>query len=413
MDKLKQIIEELYPINATLLGEGYNQRLELLKKYFNLWTFEILSGTELGTWTVPDEWVVRDAWVKFKGKKILDYKKQPLHLIVGSLPFQGKLNLKEFSEHLHWSDTRPDAVPYVMKFYEKVWGFCLSKKQKEKLKEGEYEVFIDTEWKPGKMKIGVHTILGKSDREILLFAHLDHPFQANDNLSGVACMLDIVSKIKSDHTIKIVFCPETIGSIAYAHLQDISKVNFVIAVDICGNDKPILMLKSYDQEARINRIAHCALQMAGNGYSKGKFRSTIGSDETVFNDPLIGIPGICLTTHDKTWLDYHTEFDTLDKINYDKIQEMSNLIVKIIDVADRDYIPKRNFKGQLFRTKYGLQSELKQLNLNYDYFFYRIDGKITLAELCADHELNFSVMYEVMDKLIKDGKIKKVEINNQ
>lgn len=405
---MQKLINELYPINATLLGSGINQRLEILKNYFDLKITEVSSGTKFGSWTIPEEWVVIDAWIKFKGKKILDYKKQPFHLVVGSVPFSGKIDLKKLSEHLHWSDTNPQAVPYVMKYYDKTWGFCFSKEEKDRLKEGEYEVFIDTQFKNGNLKYGVHTIPGKSDREILLFAHIDHPFQANDNLSGVACMLDIKNRIKSDHTIKIIFCPETIGSIAYAHLEDLSKVDFVIAVDICGNDKPILMLKAYDPEARINRIAHCALQMAGNGYSKGKFRSTIGSDETVFNDPLIGIPGICLTTHDKTWLDYHTEFDTPDRIKYEKIKEMADLILRIIDVADRDYIPKRNFKGPLFRTKYGIQSELKQLNLNYDYFFYRIDGKITLAELCADHELNFSVMYEVMNKLIADQMIEKV-----
>jgi aminopeptidase-like protein len=409
---MTNIIEKLFPYNATLLGEGYDARLNILRKELSLEIMEVPSGTEFGTWTVPEEWVVRDAWVKYKGKKILDYKKQPLSLVVGSLPFSGKVDLKELTEHLYWSDERPDATPYVMKYYEKVWGFCLPKEKKEKLKEGEYEIFIDTEYKPGHLKLAVHTIPGKSDREILLFAHLDHAFQANDNLSGVACMLDIKNRIKSDHTIKIILLPETIGSIAYAHIADLSKVEFVIAVDICGNDKPILMLKSFDPEAKINRIAHCALQMIGKGYNKGKFRATIGSDETVFNDPLIGIPGICLTTHDKTWLDYHTEFDTPDKIAFDKITEMADLILKIIDVADRDYIPKRNFKGPLFRTKYKLQSGLKQLNLNYDYFFYRIDGKISLAELCADHELNFSVMYEVMEKIITDGKITKVEITS-
>jgi len=403
----KKIIEELYPINAYLLGEGYDKRLDILKNYFELDIKEVPSGQEFGTWTIPDEWVVRDAWVKFKGKKILDYNKQPFHLVVGSLPYQGKVDLNELKKHLYWSDTKPDAVPYVMKYYEKVWGFCLSKQQYESLKEGEYEVFIDTEWKPGILKYGVHTIPGKSNREILLFAHIDHPFQANDNLSGVACMLDIKDRIKSDHTIKIVFCPETIGSIAYAHLEDLSKVDFVMAVDICGTENSLLLLKAYNPENKLNRVAHCALQGLGKPYRKAPFRSTIGSDESVFNDPLINIPGLCITTHDKTWLDYHTEFDTPDKINYDKITETGDLLLKIIEIYEKDYIPVRKFKGQLFRTKYNLQSELKQVNLNWDYFIYAIDGKKSLVELCADYEFNFDKTYEVFDKLIKDGKIEK------
>ncbi len=372
---MEKLIKELYPINACLLGAGYDLRLALLENYFDLKITEIPSGTEFGTWTVPDEWIVRDAWVKYKGKKILDYNKQPFHLVVGSLPFQGKMDLKELNKHLYFSDTNPQAVPYVMKYYEKVWGFCLSKEQKEKMKEGEYEVFIDTEWKPGVMKYGVHTIPGKSDREILLFAHIDHPFQANDNLSGVACLLDIKNRIKTDHTIKMIFLPETIGSIAYAHTEDLSKVDFVMAVDICGTEDSLLLLKAYDPEAKLNRVAHCALQMLGKPYRKGPFRSTIGSDETVFNDPLIGIPGLCITTHNKTWLDYHTEFDTPERINYEKITETADFLLRIIDVYEKDYVPTRTFKGPLFRTKYNLQSELKQMNLNWDYFIYAIDGK--------------------------------------
>lgn len=403
---MEKLINSLYPINSYLLGEGYDKRLDYLKGLFDLSVIEVPSGTEFSTWKVPEEWVVRDAWVKYKGKKIIDYQKHPFHLVVGSLPFQGKIDKNELSKNLYWSDENPQAVPYVMKYYEGVWGFCVSKEQKEKLKDGEYEVFIDAEYKPGVMKIGVHTIPGKSDREILLFAHLDHPFQANDNLSGVACLLDVKNRIKSDHTIKIIFCPETIGSIAYAHLADLSKVDFVIAVDICGTKDSIMVLKAYDLEAKINAIAHCAFQMAAKGYRKAKFRSTIGSDETVFNDPIIGIPGICLTTHDKTWLDYHTEFDTPDKVDYEKIVEVADLVLKMIEIADKDYVPTRNFKGPLFRTRYRLQSGLKQINLNWDYFIYAIDGKKSLAELCADYEFNFDKAYEVFEKLKADNFIK-------
>lgn len=399
------LIEKLFPYNACLLGEGYDARLNILKEELPLDIIEIPSGTQFSTWTVPSEWVVRDAWVKYKGKKIIDYKKNPLSLVVGAIPFQGKVSLEELKKHVYFTDNKKN-IPYVFKYYTKEWGFCHNKE----LKEGEYEVFIDTEFRPGVMKLGVHTIPGKTDKEILLFAHLDHPFQANDNLSGVACVVDIAKRIKSEHTIKIVFCPETIGSIAYAHTQDLSKVDFVIAVDCCGNEhrNGFLLLKAWDLEAKINRYAHCAFQMMGKQYRKGKFRGTIGSDETVFNDPDIGIDGICLTTH--PFDEYHTDQDTPEKINYDKIKEMADLVIKIIEVADMDYVPVKNFKGPLFRTKYGIQSIVPQLNLNYDYLFYSIDGKRSLAELCAEFELNFDEIYKVFEKIIADGKLEKVEI---
>lgn len=406
---MQNIIEKLYPYNAYLLGEGYDARLNLLNKELPLEILEFKSGTEFSTWTVPKEWVVKEAWVKYKGKKIIDFTKEPLSLLVYSIPFKGKIQKDELIRHLTYHNdfesNKGNAIPYMTSFYEEKWGFSVTKDLFDTLKDGEYEVCIDTEFKDGVMKLGVHTIPGETDREILLFAHLDHPYQANDNLSGVACLLDIAKQVKSKHTIKLIFCPETIGSIAYAHTQDLSKAEFVIAVDICGNDQPLLILKAYDNEAKINRIAHCACQIKSKPFRKGKFRSTIGSDETVFNDPEIGVPGICLSTH--PYDEYHTNLDTPDKINWDKIKETAEYILKVIEIAGKDYIPKRNFKGPLMRSRYKIQSGSKQVNLNYDYFFYALDGKKSLAEICAEYELNFETMYGILEQVIKEGKITK------
>jgi aminopeptidase-like protein len=454
---MKEIIENLYPMNRCLLGEGYDNALEYIKHLVKLDVIEVPSGTKVGNWIVPDEWVVRDAWVKFNGEKIIDYQKQPLSLVVGSIPFHGKMNLEEFQRHLNYSDDMPDATPYEFKFYDKDWGFCVPKNQikehviiddngdmicengvcvpalkdidpsigkvqiegvtnykpkfKDKLVEGEYEVFIDTEYKPGIMKIGVHEIKGQSDREVLLFAHLDHPYQANDNLSAVACLLDLATKLKAEHTVKIVLCPETIGSIAYAHLADISKVDFVIAVDICGNDNSILMQKSYNEESKLNRVAHLAIQSLGKSYRKGQFRSTIGSDEYVFNDPLIGIPGIMLSRH--PYKEYHTSEDTPDKINYDMIAETRDVVMKIIEIYEKDFTPKREVKGPLMRSRYAVQSKNKQLNLSYDYFWYAIDGKRSLAELCCNYGLNFDFTLELMQEMENDKSISRVDSSKE
>lgn len=406
MEHLKTAVEELFKMDRQLMGPGYESGLEYLNHLIGLDIIETPSGTKAGSWTVPDEWIAKQAYLSKDKMTLLDHALNPLSLVVYSNPFKGKVSKEELLKHLHYSDVLPEATPYVFKFYDRDWGFCAPKVFRDNLEDGDYEVFIDTEFRPGKMKIGVHTIKGKSDREILLFAHLDHAWQANDNLSGIACLLDVVTKIKAEHTIKIIFCPETIGSQAYAYTQDISKVDFVIAVDICGNDQPLLLQKSWNQEDRINRVAHCALQVQGRSYRKGLFRTCIGSDETVFNDPLIGIPGILLTTWAPEWKEYHTSEDTPEKLDYSKIQEFADYIVKVISIYERDYIPERQFKGPLMRSRFGLQSPSKALNLNWDYFIYSMDGERSLAELCAEFELNFDYVHSVFDKIIKDGFIK-------
>jgi aminopeptidase-like protein len=403
---MEELIKNLYPMNRCLLGEGYDSALEYIKMLIGLDVIEIPSGTKLETWTVPDEWIVRDAWLKLNGEKILDYTKQPLSLVVGSLPFKGMVKIEELKEHINTDVDNPDAQPYSYKFYDKDWGFAMPHHQAMLLAEGDYEVFIDTEYRPGTMKLGVHTIKGESDREILLFAHLDHPFQANDNLSGVACLVDLAKRIKANHTIKIILCPETIGSIAYAKTQDISKVDFVIAVDICGNTNSILFQKSFNREDKINKVANLALRQYGD-FRAGDFRSTIGSDEYFFNDPDVGIQGILFTTF--PYDQYHTAADIPEKIDYEQIKKVQDVILKTIEYYEADFVPQRSFKGPLMRSKYDLQLNDKRQNLLLDYFFYFINGKRSVAELCVQYGMDFSTMIEALNKLEKDGQISRVD----
>jgi aminopeptidase-like protein len=430
----KTIIEDLYPLNRCLLGEGYDTALKYIDHLIPLEVLEFPTGTQVGTWTVPEEWVVRDAWVKKDGVKIIDYQKNPLSLVVGSLPFSGTVSKEVFQEHCHYSDICKNAHLYEYMFYDRDWGVTYPKnlvygekvvenaegkiglEKIDLLEEGDYEVFIDTEYRNGTMKVGVHTILGKTDREILLLAHLDHPFQANDNLSGVAALIDLVTSIKPfqyNHTIKLIFCPETIGSIAYASTQDISKVDFVIALDAVGNENEegILLQKAFDKDARINNVAHLALRGLGTGYRQGIFRSQIGSDEYVFNDPKYGIPGIMFSTH--PYPEYHTSEDTPEKINYEVIEKVQKLIIKTIEYYEQDFIPERNFEAPLFRSKYGIQTKGKGLNLSWDYFIYSIDGEKYFSQLCCDFGLNYEYVREHVDKLITDKKISSWPIDSK
>ena len=413
-----ETIKNLYPLNRCLLGEGYDTALAYLKELLDWEIIEIPSGTKLQTWVVPDEWVIRDAYLKHGNKKILDYKKEPLSLMVGSCAVNKKVPSKELLEHLYILNPNmvkisdcpdcdkkdEDVRPYEFTYYEKDWGFCLSKAEWEKYqkafkdKRKKFEVFIDAEHKPGVMKIAVHTIPGKTDREVLLFAHLDHPYQANDNLSGVACLVDLAGKIKNfDHTIKIVICPETIGSIAYAVTQDISKVDFMIALDAVGNNNTLLVQRSFDKGDKINNAAHLALTGMGISHRKGEFRFLIGSDEYVFNDPAIGIPGIMVSRY--PYPEYHSCADKPEIIEKDKLEETQQFVLKTIEIMERDCVPKKKIKGPLFRSRFGVQTPSKQFNRNLDYLIYLIDGKRTLIELCCMSGVGFDYAYDLFSKM--------------
>lgn len=405
---MKQIIEDLFKFDRYLLGSGYDSAMEYIKMHIPLDTIEFKSGTEVGDWTVPKEWIIRDAWVKLNGEKLIDFKINPLSVTVCSLPVNKNVDLKELQKHLHISDEKPEAYPYDYKFYDRDWGFTMPKERAEKLVEGEYEVFIDSEDKDGVMKIGVHTVKGKTDKEILLFAHLDHPYQANDNLSAVACLMDLAGQLKDryEHTIKLIFCPETIGSIAYAATQDISKVAFVISVDSIGNNNTLLFQKAYDKYARINGCMHLAVAGQGVSYRKGEFRLVAGADEYYFNDPKVGIPGLFVSR--LPYPEYHTSADTPDTINIEKIVEVQKVIKTTIEFYERDFIPKLNVKGVIMRSKYGIQTNDKLMNRELDYLFYEIDGKKYLSEIILSLGIGFDYSYDVLSKLETHGQISRV-----
>ena len=57
-------VAELYPICRSITGDGVRETLSRLGGIAPLTIHEVPSGTEVFDWTVPDEWHIRDAWVK-------------------------------------------------------------------------------------------------------------------------------------------------------------------------------------------------------------------------------------------------------------------------------------------------------------------------------------------------------------
>ena len=81
-EDLYRLIERLYPICRSITGNGVRETLDIIKEYLSLEVNEVPTGTQVFDWTVPDEWNIKDAYIKNeKGEKIVDFKKLNLHVL--------------------------------------------------------------------------------------------------------------------------------------------------------------------------------------------------------------------------------------------------------------------------------------------------------------------------------------------
>ena len=86
---INNLFSKLWPINRSITGPGFHSKVyALFKKRLNLLKIKkIKSGTKVFDWVIPKVWNVSEAWIKDeKGKKILDFKKNNLHLMGYSSP---------------------------------------------------------------------------------------------------------------------------------------------------------------------------------------------------------------------------------------------------------------------------------------------------------------------------------------
>ena len=126
--------KRLFKINRSITGEGIRRTLNIIKKeHPSLKIKSIKSGTKVFDWTIPSEWNVSSAYViDKKGKKIIDFKNNNLHLVGYSEPIKKKINKIELLKRLYSIKSKPNAIPYITSYYKKNWGFCITHEEKKK-----------------------------------------------------------------------------------------------------------------------------------------------------------------------------------------------------------------------------------------------------------------------------------------
>ena len=370
--EIYNLIKKLWPFNRSLTGEGQLQTLKCLQniqKKIKIKKYK--SGKKVFDWTVPDEWILDDAWVKDEtGKKIIDFKKNNLHLVGYSKPIKKKIKGITLISHLHFLKKQPNAIPYVTSYYNKNWGFCIKYNDFKKLnKKKFYNVNISSKFKKGVLRIGEVLIKGRSSKEILLTSYICHPSMANNELSGPSLLVYlskyIEKKIVPNFTYRIIFVPETIGTICYINenLKKLKK-NVIAGFNLTciGDERNYSYLKTREENTLSNKIAKHVLK---NIFKKYKIFSWLdrGSDESQYNLPGIDIPvGVLMRTRFGDFPEYHTSLDKLGvTVTKNGLKGSYNYVTKIIDATESIAIkPKLKVKCEPNLGKRGLYPLISQ-----------------------------------------------------
>jgi aminopeptidase-like protein len=405
---------KLWPINRSLTGDGVRETLgEIAKHLPNLTIYSVPSKTNVFDWTVPREWTANEAYIVTpKGEKICDFSQNNLHLLGYSVPFIGEVSLEQLKEHLYTLQDQPTAIPYITSYYEERWGFCLSQEQYDALEDGIYKVIINTRLFDGVLNYGELLIQGKSDKEIFLSTYVCHPSMANNELSGPTVVTFLAKWLQEEdeleYSYRIVFVPETIGSITYLSLNfKQMKKNIVAGFNITcvGDNRAYSYLPSRNGDTLSDFIAKHVLKWTDANYVKYDW-SDRGSDERQYCAPGINLPiASILRTKFGKYPEYHTSLDDLENVvTPDGLDGGYWAIRKAIEALERNKKYRVLVLCEPQMGKRGLYPTLSTKNSDQEVQFMMdlislCDGETSLLEIAERLNRPIWELYELVETL--------------
>lgn len=338
--ELYALIEELFPLNRSLTGDGNRATFEILRRHAPFEIVEVPSGTPVFDWHVPREWNVREAWIAGPdGRRIVDWADSNLHLLQYSVPVHETLSLEDLRPHLYSDPAHPDWIPYRTSYWDENWGFCLSDRQLAALAPGRYDVHIDATLADGSMTYAEAILPGATDESVLVSAYSCHPSLANDNLSGMAVVTFLAKYLAfMPHrlTYRFLLSPGTIGPITWlARNQEVVPTVRHALTCVCAGDEGDLTYKlSRDGNATIDRVVRCVLRDEEKPHAVEEFVPW-GGDERQFSSPGVGIPtGALMRSPHGAYPEYHTSADDLDFVRPDRVADTFRTYLQVLDVLD-------------------------------------------------------------------------------
>ena len=233
-------------------------------------------------------------------------------------------------------------------------------------------LIVETEVRQGSTGYNVSiTFNGKREEEIIVGTHHDRWFTAVvDNTIGVAMLIELANALKKRppplRTIKLIsFTAEESGAPGFSpwywiygsrcYLKerlsndDIDKIYAFLSVDVLGTGRPIISVAGYELQALAERLT----QDVNAEYEP------LTSYSDCYSFGLHGIPSLCIHTIPSYLKYYHTNEDSLEKVDLKLLQDASHILSRLLDALA--------YQGQSLDYLYYLQvirRKLRELKAN-------------------------------------------------
>jgi hypothetical protein len=412
--KMYQLAEELFPICRSITGEGIRYTLNRLKKEVpQIVLHEIPTGTKVFDWVVPKEWEISEAYIEdMKGNRIVDFQKNNLHVVGYSIPIDAIVSGDELQAHLYSLPEHPDWIPYVTSYYKERWGFCVTENSRKKLTDNQYHVVIKSKLFDGSLTYAELLIPGQVSDEIFFSTYACHPSMANNELSGPVVQIELAKLLmsrKNKYSYRLIWIPETIGSITYLSKNlDYMKEHIIAGYNITcvGDDRAVSYIQSRKGNTIADRAAKNVLKYIAPDYMEYSYLNR-GSDERQYNAPGIDLPvcSICRTKFHE-YPEYHTSADDLKLISPKGLEKSYYIYKEIIQALEVNEIyrinclcePQLGPRG-LYPTECFNRSSIAVKDM-MDFIAYA-DGTMDLIEISDKINVPVKKLDEIAQVLLK------------
>jgi aminopeptidase-like protein len=417
------LCRELYPVRGLVVSPDLDRAFaRVARELQGLHVHEFPTGMQCEDWVVPPSWrAVAGRLEDRAGKVLASLDESFLFVAPYSEPVDGWFPKAEIARHLRTRPEVPDA--YVLEhrhaydYRHKTWGITLPHRTWQAMPDGaDYRVRIETETKPGSLKVAELVLEGRRPETICLCSQFDE--LCNDGQSSAVLGMDLMRRLAAretrEFTWQLLLVPEMFGMLFFAfnNRERVRRTAGMLNLETVGAGERWLHKASLRGDSLVDHALRLAFEDARVAFDETGFFGGYGNDERVYAWPTIGIPGAGLQRFPFRY--YHTSRDTPDILDPALLAEALRVAERFIDVVEQDYVPQFTGKVQPWLTRHGLYfdhyTDPQQFQRLNNTVLFNVDGRKSVAALARLAGVRFGDLHAYLERFAALGLLRKVPL---